>query len=360
MSKQFYFFQIIFIAIAFSIYGQDLSEKKGSDFSHKDTRDYMRIMFYNTENLFDCVNDSLKNDEQFLPDGDKHWTPRKYNEKLSNICKVVIAVGGWEPPEIIGFCEVENRYVLEDILMKTPLSNLDYEIVHHESPDRRGIDVALFYRKSKFKVIYDEAIRVVFPFDANKPTRDILYVKGETYKGDTLHIYVNHWPSRWGGQMETEPKRMYVASVLKKHTDSLFKLNRNANIIIMGDLNDHIDNISITETLEARHDYDNVKSGKLYNLSNYLEEEKGKGTHKHQGEWGVLDHIIVSGGLLLGSSGAKCSKEDAEIFDADFLLEKDDKHVGYRPFRTYIGFKFHGGFSDHMPIYLDLHKKKNK
>ncbi len=332
------------------------SFSQNGDFQEID-RQYMRIMFYNVENLFDTFDDSLKRDEAFTPDGEKHWSVKKYNKKLANISKVIMAVGGWEPPDIIGICEIENRLVLEEILKKTALKKLDYKIIHRESPDRRGIDVAMFYREKKFTPITVEAIRVTFPFAANKPTRDILYVKGVNRQNDTLHFFVNHWPSRWGGQAVTDSKRQYVASVVRAKADSLFKADVNPKIIIMGDLNDYPDNNSLIKVLKARITFDKYENEELYNLGYYLQHEKGKGSHKHEAHWGVLDQIIVSGAVLNPEMKIYATKDDAHVFDAPYLLEKDENQTGYRAFRTYIGFKFHDGFSDHLPVFLDLRKK---
>jgi len=320
-------------------------------------RQYLRIMFYNTENLFDVLDDSLKSDETFTPEGGNRWTQKRFEKKIMNISKVVTAVGGWEAPEIIGFCEIENRFVLQELISKTPLKNIPYDIIHYESPDNRGIDVGLIYRKDKFKPISSEAVTVRFPFDNNKPTRDILYVKGETKSGDTLHIFVNHWPSRMGGQAASDPKRRYAASVVRNKVDSLFNTDINPKIIIMGDLNDYPDNESLTQVLKAKPEYENIQSEELYNLAFYLQNSKNKGTHKHEAHWGVLDQIIISGALLDISEKIFTTKDDAHVFDAPYLLEKDENQTGFRTFRTYIGMEFHDGYSDHLPVYLDIRKK---
>lgn len=316
-----------------------------------------RIMFYNCENFFDTFDDTLKNDNEFLPDGEKHWSIHKYYEKLSNISKVITAVGGWEPPEIVGVCEVENYYVLESLTKHSPLKAFNYKIIHYESPDKRGIDVGLLYQPNKFTPISTKKIEVVFS-DNGRPTRDILYVAGTTTKKDTLHIFVNHWPSRWGGMLESEPKRRFVASLLRTKIDSLFVVNPKAKILIMGDLNDFPDNKSIVEDLKALNNFSDIKPNELYNLSYYLQEEKGKFSHRYQGEAGILDQMIVSGALLDSTSNFYTTKDNAHIYDADFLLEKEENFVGYKPFRTYIGYKYHGGYSDHLPPYLDLFYKK--
>lgn len=314
----------------------------------------MRIMFYNVENLFDTENDSLKNDEEFLPNGMKFWTPKRYYTKLNQIATTVVSLGGWLPPQIIGLCEIENRKVLDDLCKKTGLKNFNYRIVHKESPDRRGIDVALLYQKSWFKPISYKAIEVKFPFNPGSTTRDILYVKGFTRNKDTLHLFVNHWPSRWGGQMETEQKRMQAASTLKASVDSIFAQHHKAKIVIMGDFNDYPENKSLKETLNANVDFKAIENNKLYNLSAFIQQTKKIGTHKHQADWGVLDQIIVSGALLNAQFGLKTNKEQVGIFFADFLLVDDETYTGKKSYRTYLGYKYLGGYSDHLPVFLDL------
>ncbi|MCK4662926.1 MAG: endonuclease [Bacteroidales bacterium] len=342
---------ILFLFFIFNLISFDSVKAQQEQYISKD---YFRIMFYNVENLFDIYDDSLKNDDEFLPNGVKYWNWDKYNQKINNICKVIIAVGGWKPPDIIGLCEIENRYVLEGIVKYTPLSKLNYQIIHKESPDRRGIDVGLLYLEDRFTPIDYQAIAINFPNNPEKKTRDILYVKGFTKKQDTLHIFINHWPSRWGGQLESEPNRIIVASVLRNKIDSIINDNLNSNIIITGDMNDEPENESVINTLGANINYDNISNKQLYNLSFYLKDNKGLGSYKYQGEWGILDHIIVSGNLLMKEQPLYTSLEDVHIFKKDFLLEKDNTHFGYKTFRTYIGFKFNGGYSDHLPVYIDL------
>jgi predicted extracellular nuclease len=322
--------------------------------------DMYRVMFYNVENLFDTEDDPLTADEEFTPEGVRYWTEYRYKQKLNNIYKVIIAVGGWELPQIIGFSELENRKVLEDLINNTPLYKTDYKIVHYDSPDRRGIDVGLIYREGQFKPFFHKPIPVKWPVDIGTgTTRDILLVSGITNTDDTLNIFVNHWPSRWGGQLETEDRRMYVAKLLKKQTDSLFRLNPEAKIIIMGDLNDYPTDRSVVESLKTETQFENIKSDKLYNLSYYLQEVKKQGTYKYEGQWGILDQLIVSGALLDTSKSMYTTVDDAHVFKADFLLEKDDKYPGEKVFRTYIGYKYNGGYSDHLPTFVDLRKKKH-
>ena len=322
------------------------AEKKRGDF---------RIMFYNAENFFDVKHDTLKRDQEFMPNGAKHWTYNKLKTKINNIAKVITAVGEWEAPELVGLCEVENQYVLEQLVNYSPIKSVNYQIIHKESPDRRGIDVALLYRKEKFRPIFFDAIEIKMPKPhTGTKTRDLLYVKGIVNEKDTIHVFVNHWPSRWGGQQKSEPKRMYLASVVKKHTDSIFAINPNSKIIIMGDFNDEPDNISLKTTLNAKRELDNpIIDTSLYNLTAVLYKKTGQGTHKYQGRWGVLDQFIISG-YLINNKNTSTNINDVHIFNADFLLEKDEKYTGTRPNRTYIGYKYHAGYSDHLPIYLDL------
>ena len=310
-------------------------------------------MFYNVENLFDTYDDSLTNDQEFLPDGKRYWNNHKYYTKINQIYKVITAVGQWNPPAVIGLCEIENRKVLNDIVNNTPLVKFEYQIIHKDSPDRRGIDIGLLYREDLFIPIQKEFIPIHFPNNPESKTRDILYVKGIANNTDTLHLFVNHWPSRWGGQLESEHKRLFVASVLKSKIDSILSYNTSSNIIVTGDFNDYAENKSIQSILNA-----NIEMGNnpdcLYNLSYSLSSKTNLGSHKYQGEWGILDQFIVSGNLLNIQNKTYTTIDDIHIYDAEFLLEPDESHFGYMPKRTYIGYKYNGGFSDHLPTYLIL------
>ncbi|MFW5805373.1 MAG: endonuclease/exonuclease/phosphatase family protein [Bacteroidales bacterium] len=346
MKKNFLFFIVLLLALKLVAQDNDNKQNAGT------------MMFYNVENLFDTEDDPKKKDDAFTPQGDRYWSGYRYSRKLFQIYQVITAVGGWNAPDVVGICEIENRKVLKDMINKTPLFNAGYKIIHYESPDARGIDVGMLYREEYFRPIRDYPVPVTFP-GKQRATRDILFVQGEIRTGDTVNIFVNHWPSRWGGQMETEPKRVQAAKVLRKHVDSIFAAVNNPNIIIMGDLNDYPENRSLTKTLRAENSgYDKPESGKLYNLAYYLQEEKGMGSHKYQGEWGVLDQIIVSGDLLDETSTLYSGLDNVSVFNADFLLEKDEKNTGEQPYRTYIGFKYHGGYSDHLPVYLKLFRQE--
>jgi hypothetical protein len=313
-----------------------------------------RTMFYNCENLFDIYDDSLTSDEEFLPEGERRWSNNRFYKKLQNTFKVILAVGEGEAPAIIGLCEIENRFVLEKLAFDTPLKNYDYRIIHHESPDRRGIDVGLLYRKTKFTPFCDEAINITFPFDTASKTRDILYIKGLLPNGDTLHVFVNHWPSRYGGFMPTLDKRNFAATILKNKTDSIVSDNSEALIVIMGDFNDGVSDESISKILQAKNPEEKSANDNLYNLMLVKQENWPDGTLKYRESWDVFDQLIVSGKLLDDSSKVHVSKAGAQIFHESFLLEPDETYLGQKTFRTYNGFKYSGGFSDHLPIFLDL------
>lgn len=366
MKKRFLY--IIIVTIAFlvtscSLWRGNKSATETSKGNDTDTtavtgsKDYdYKVMFYNCENLFDTKDDSVKLDDEFTPSGKKHWTWPKYQRKINNIAKVIIAVGGYNPPDVVGLCEVENRYVLEGLTKYTPLKKAGYKIIHKESPDRRGIDVAMLYIPSTFKPLKKTWYRVDFPFAPNSRTRDILYVKGILGKTDTVHIFVNHWPSKWGGQKETEPKRIFVAKLVRSKADSILQLNPRANIILIGDLNDSPEDVSLLKGLGAKHDFKHINDTSLYDLSYYL-MLKGEGSHKYHGQWDIIDHIVVSGALINKRNKIWSTYKDAHIFKAPFLLEDDEKYTGKKLYRTYIGYKYIGGFSDHLPVYIGLYKR---
>lgn len=337
-------FLLIFICFSVSILAQ---------------KDTLRIVSYNVENLFDCKHDTLKNDYEFLPEGDKHWTADKYKQKLANIARVITSIGGWKSPVLVGLIEVENEKTLIDLTQYSPLSNLNYKFIHAESHDRRGIDVALLYQPKQFSPIKKSFYRIDFPDNPKSKTRDILYTAGILANGDTLHVFVNHFPSRLGGEKESEAKRIYVASVLRAKVDSIRSKNQIANILIMGDFNDYPTNTSIAKTLGANKPHPSlIYSNQLYNLFYRFEEEGKIGSNKYKGDWGMLDQIIVSGSMLLKINRVFTREKMSYICQEPFLLEDDKKDLGKKPFRTYNGKKYQGGYSDHLPVYIDIIIKK--
>lgn len=342
--------------IAHAIYAQTANDALFPGFDDNPRgRKAARIMFYNVENLFDTEHDSLKFDQQFLPEGDYRWDERKYWAKQKKIAQVITAVGGWEMPAIVGLAEIENKHTLINLAYNTQLKNTKYQIVHHESPDRRGIDMALLYRKEKFELLFDSAISICFPFDTASRTRDILYVKGVMLDADTMHFVISHWPSKYGGAFVTIPKRVYVAQQIRKFTDSIMHDNHNAKIIVMGDFNDTPDEKSLMEGLRSVMP-DSTSSDSLFNLMLPL-IAAGQGTHFYKGptgaEWSFIDQFIVSSSLYLSQSGISIKENKPMIFKAPFLLEKNEMGLDV-PNRSYIGMKYHGGYSDHLPIYMDI------
>ena len=312
-----------------------------------------KVVFYNVENFFDPGIDSVNIDLEFTPPGEKHWTWSRYKVKLGHLYKTLIAVGAWDPPGLIGLCEVENRKVLDDLVNKTPLSKLEYKVVHFDSPDHRVIDCALLYLSKRFQPIHSFTLPVRFQDNPDFTTRDILYVQGIlTETGDTLHVFVNHWPSRRNGRMESESKRILAARVLRAKVDSIMMKVPQAKLIIMGDFNDESANLSLSRVLEAEVSHSPYLNHHLYNLSSTEHTETG--SIKFRGAWFLFDQMMVSGTLLKEDTRVKASSSSITIYKEDFLLKTDDKYLGKKPFPTYEGYKYAGGFSDHLPISMDL------
>ena len=306
-----------------------------------EAQESFRILFWNVENLFDTKDDPHKNDNEFLPDATRHWNHFRYREKLKKLAKGIIASGKEYVPDLVGLCEVENDSCLYDLTRYSPLREADYRFVMTDSPDQRGIDVALLYQRGSFKLLQHQSIRIPYKQWKKGPTRDILHVVGKVVSGDTLDVFVCHMPSRSGGQAKSEPFRLLTTQVLKQAVDSLMSVRKHPHVVVMGDFNDYPTNKSMKRL---------CSDGRLRNLM------KGKkyGTYRYRGEWGILDQFLVSGSLLTRRGSIRTSAKDAQILRHDFLLEEDEKYGGYKPFRTYNGMKYLGGFSDHLPITLDL------
>ena len=312
------------------------------------------ISFYNVENLYDPDNDSLFRDDDFTPEGSYHWTYGKYVKKVNNIAKVLIAMGEGEPPDIAAMAEVENDRVFQRFCHRSPLQKFNYGYVHFDSPYSRGVETGLLYRKDRLQIIHQEAIAVVFPFEPATKNRDILYVVAKTLCGDSLHLFVNHWTSRYGGYGATVPKRNYYAQVLRHRVDSLLLLNPAAKIIIMGDFNDYPTDESVCKNLAAC-DKDKTDTAFLYNLMYRFLKMNNIGTHKHEDFWGCLDQIIVSPALLDSMvSGIHIENGEAYIFKEDFMVVPDEKYGGYKVFRTFLGPRYIGGYGDHLPVFVKL------
>lgn len=316
-----------------------------------------RVMSWNVENLFDTRHDTLKNDREFLPDALRHWNYSKYKKKLADIARVITAVGEWNAPALVGLCEVENDTVLRDLTQRSPLKELNYRYVMTDSPDLRGIDVALLYQRDLFKLLSSRSIPIP-PFKQHRPTRDLLHVSGLLLTGDTLDLFVCHLPSRSGGAKESEPYRLHAAQKLRAEADSLLRVRRHPQLIIMGDFNDYPSNKSILKILEAAPPPTAaVDPQKLYHLLARKASSRHFGSYKYHGEWGLLDHLIVSGTLLDSSAAFSTGESKANVFQLPFLLTEDKKYGDNEPFRTYKGMKYQGGISDHLPIYTDFELK---
>ena len=310
-----------------------------------------RIMFYNVENLFHPSDDSLKADDDFTPTGSYHWTYKKYYRKIAMIGKVIVAAGMGDPPWLVGLAEIENERVLKDLCYNSPLRNYRYRFVHYDSPDRRGVDVALLYRDSCVRVLRSRKIPVVFPFDTFARNRDLLYVVVQFPSGDSLHVFVNHWTSRYGGYAATVPKRNYYASLVRHCVDSLMMEDPRAKILIMGDFNDYPNDESMRDFLRVKEYGPRFPCDTLYNLMLPFTRQSLHGSHKHEDFWGCLDQFIVSDAWLTDSTGVR-QVGNAQIFDADFLLVDDEKYGGKKNYRTFLGPRYIGGFADHLPVYV--------
>lgn len=322
-----------------------------------DSQNTFTLMFYNLENFFDTIDDPKVSDNQFLPFADKKWDSQKYLTKLDHISSVISSVNTEELPEIVGVCEVENLPVLEDLVQSEKLKGADYSIIHYDSPDMRGIDVALLYRPDEFKCLKKRSIPVNFDFDKRSRVRDILYVKGVVSEKDTIHIFINHWKSRAGGSEQTEPKRIYSAILLRAIVDSVFTTDHEARIIIMGDFNDEPADESLLKVLNASDKRDGTNYTDLYNMMFDKKAKEGLGTYFYNGEWNMLDNIIVSQALLNDKEAFHTGYEDAGIFSPDWIMYHNKKNGQVSPSHTYVGNYYAGGYSDHLPVYITLRKE---
>jgi predicted extracellular nuclease len=332
---------LFIIPVAFLLYSCKVEKKEYT------------VAFYNVENLFDTINDPIKWDDDFTPEGKLKYDSKRYLNKLEKLANVLSTIDTVNLPSVIGLCEVENRTVLEDLKVQKGLETGNYGIAHTESPDKRGIDCALLYKKDDFTYLNHNVIDIEFPWEPEYETRDILHVKGIMGK-DTLHIFVNHWPSRRGGQEKSEKNRVFVAQQLKKAVENIQSKNENAKIIIMGDFNDEPNNVSVTESLEATNNKNGDKASDLYNLMYDLKAD-GKGTYNYRGNWNMLDHLIVSNALINSKKGLHTDYNAGSIFKEEWICYKNKDGV-YLPSRTFAGPKYYGGYSDHFPVYFKLKK----
>jgi len=311
------------------------------------------VVFYNVENLYDTKRDKNIDDVEFTPDGLKKWTQSKYQKKLNNISYVIRELEKKTASGItlIGLAEIENKTVLEDLTKNKNISSTGYKIVHSDSPDKRGSDVALLYNPQLFKLKSYKTYAYKSPDSPWIKSRDFLLVNGEI-SGQPVHVIVNHWPSRRGEK--SAEQREYAAKVCKQIHDSLYKSNPKAAIIIMGDLNDNPNDKSCRIILKAQKDAKNVKAGGLYNTMWKL-YESGIGSYRYRGKWYMYDQIIISQSLIDTKSSLRFTK--AEVFNPDFLIQQKGSFKGY-PFRSFSGNTFINGYSDHFPTLIYLKHEK--
>ncbi|WP_026450942.1 endonuclease [Aequorivita capsosiphonis] len=348
MKTDLYFLAIFILFIA-SSFGQNKKEYK-----------IITVAFYNVENLFDYEDDPLTFDDDRTPEGKDHWTKEIYEAKVKNIAKVIADIGQdltQTSPAIIGLCEVENRRVLEDLANDPALLEKDYGMVHFDSPDRRGIDVALLYKKKLFTPSNYKAHELLLYQDHNRSkriyTRDQLLVSG-MLDGEKIHFIVNHWPSRYGGEERSRPKRLKAAALNKRIIDSLFSEDPYAKIITMGDMNDDPTSPSIKSVLNAKNERQAMGLKELYNPMENM-YKKGMGTLAYRDAWNLFDQMIISTELAKKEySSYRFYK--AGIYNKNYLATPRGQYKGY-PFRSFAN-GYTGGYSDHFPVYIYLIKEK--
>lgn len=319
------------------------------------------VVFYNLENLFDTIKSPGVYDEEFTPQGPKAWNSAKYWKKIGNLEEVFYNMAGTFKayPTIIGVSEIENRNVLEDLVAAPKLQRANYQIAHYDSPDARGVDVALLYRPDQFKYEGSRPIKVALPDEPDFKTRDVLSVWG-TIDGEKFNFFVCHWPSRLGGQAASEYKRNKAAEIVRHTVDSILAVAPDTHIVIMGDMNDDPTNKSLSQVLGAQGKTSDLKAGDLFNpfLSMF---KAGYGTLAYQDAWSLFDNMIVSENLVNGQPGELKlykpgkSKYYGHIFDRPFLRQTSGQYKNY-PLRTFVGNTFQGGYSDHFPVYIFIAK----
>lgn len=313
------------------------------------------LAFYNVENLFDTVNDSLIFDDDRTPEGKDRWTLERYDKKVENISKVLSEMGAEiakTSADIIGLCEVENKKVLEDLTNHPNLRDKKYGIVHFDSPDERGIDVALLYKKEVFLPTSFTSRRLLLFNDKEERdyTRDQLVVGG-LLDDEQIYLTVNHWPSRSGGEARSKPNRIAAAKLNRRIIDSIIKLDDRAKIICMGDFNDDPTDDSLKKVLKTKGKKKDLSTNELYNPMELMHKQ-GAGSLAYRDKWNLFDQIFFTSNLVHNKEN-RYHYWKAGIFKPSYLLTQNGKYKGY-PYRTYAGGNYRGGFSDHFPVYVYL------
>jgi predicted extracellular nuclease len=324
----------------------------GIDLSAQKKENAFTVMFYNVENLFDTTDIPDFKDEEFTPKGKKEWDYNRYEKKLTDISRVILSIPEKELPAVIGFAEVENEKVLQDLIKTRGLGRKDYKALLIEGNDPRGIDCGLIYREDKFKYKSHELIHVEDLTGKEYILRGILHVSGIAPDGDPLHIFINHWKSRGGGQAKTEYLRIYAAIALRRQLDQLMSRESNPRYIIMGDFNDEPTNRSMTDILHAGNKRKNPWLTDSYNLFYDMHNTGNTGSYSYQGNWSMLDQIIISYNLINQDRNLTTSYESGRILDEEWMMYHNEKTDTRSPNRTYGGDNYYGGISDHLPVYV--------
>ena len=321
-------------------------------------QDTLTIAFWNVENFFDTLNTNGKNDEEFSPASKKHWNSERYQTKVLHLAQVIGDMNNNSGPDILGMAETETKEVVNDLVNST-IKNLKYDVIRIQSPDERHISTAMIYKTDKFKLL--NVIGDTVHLEDNHPTRLILHVTLLTKNNDTLNVFVNHWPSRLGGEDKSEGNRISAAKTLRTAVDDLLKVNPSANIVIMGDFNDEPDNVSIKQALNAE-EFICDSANNSYSLHNLAWEKKrsGEGTLKYNNQWDLLDQIIVSTADIKQKHQSfhyLCGS--FTIFKPVYMVETTEKYAG-NPLPTYGGNKYLAGYSDHFPVVAKFLSSKTK
>jgi hypothetical protein len=337
-------------------YANAIAQQKGSSSSEKEL--YLScIAFYNVENLFDTIDTPGKDDAEYLPGAPIQWNTQKYNAKLNKLSEVISQLGTEAVPTgpaVVGLCEVETQGVVEDLAKNEKLKKNNYQVVFHDGPDRRGVDVALMYNSELFTVTNSKSYTLRLASDTSFRTRDQLVVSGKL-QGEEMHFIVCHWPSRRGGEKKSRPLRIEAAKLARHIIDSLLKIDANARIILMGDLNDDPINASVKKTIGTTADPQQASTQKFYNAMEDL-YKKGIGTLAYRDNWNLFDQMILSPGIAKGGKDT-WGFYKAKVFNRDFVKQSDGNFKGY-PWRTYVGGTYYGGYSDHFAVYVFLVKEK--
>ena len=311
---------------------------------------FVAIAFYNCENFFDTKDDPAKEDEEFTPEGKYHYTDRIYEQKRRNIATVIASMNDGKGPELIGLAEIENGHVLNDLVSQPELRNRHYRYIWYSGPDPRGITVALLYDPAVFTLIGSEAIEVDLPQTGRKArTRDVLYAKG-VLNGDTVHVLVNHWPSRIGGVEQSSGKREIAAAINRRKADALLAADPGTHIIVMGDLNDNPNDVSVTTVLRAAGDKEHIAPGGLYDPLAAI-YARGEGTEAFRHQWNLFDQIIISPAFLKNDGHLQFGY--AEVYKPAFIVDNYKGHEG-KPHRSFAGTHWINGYSDHFPVVMYL------